>query len=328
MSASARVLQVEQLRTQFQTRRGPVEAVAGVDLHIAPGETLALLGESGCGKSATAMSIMGLIAPAGGRVLLQGQDMCSLDRATLDTLRGKALSMIFQDPMTSLNPVLNIGRQLSETLRRHLGLNARQARQRAAQLLEEVGIDNPVARLDAYPHQLSGGMCQRVMIAMAISCNPALLIADEPTTALDVTVQRQVMDLLQRLCRERNMAMLLITHDLGVVAGYADRVAVMYLGQIVESSTVTSLLDAPVHPYSAALLKAMPDIEQRSEWLPTIAGSVADLHERPAGCPFVARCDRARPRCQHELPGLTPIRTEALSDQSVRCWYPLHEALS
>lgn len=333
MTAMPSVLRVEGLRTHFTTRRGPVEAVAGVDLEVRAGEVLALLGESGCGKSATAMSIMGLIPADSGQVVagsvhLKGCDLRGLNRRQLDQLRGKDLAMIFQDPMTSLNPVLSIGRQLTETLRRHRSLSAAEARAQAVQLLHEVGIQDPEARLDAYAHQLSGGMCQRVMIAMAISCNPAMLIADEPTTALDVTVQRQVMDLLHGLCRRRNMALLLITHDLGVVARYADRVAVMYLGQIVEQADVSTLLAAPAHPYTAALLRAMPDIDQRCAQLPTIPGSVPDLHERPRGCPFVERCERAAVDCLEQLPELSspPGPARRHEQQQVRCWHPLSES--
>lgn len=318
------LLQVQNLHTQFHTRRGPVTALAGVSLVVAPGEVLAVVGESGCGKSVTAMSIMGLLDPRSGsitqgRILFDGHDLVKHSRAAYDRLRGPHLAMIFQDPMTSLNPVLSIGRQLVETLRKHLRLNASQARQEAVRLLEEVGI--AANRLDAYPHELSGGMCQRVMIALAISCNPQLLIADEPTTALDVTVQKQVLDLLAGLGRRRAMAMLLITHDLGVVAGYADRAAVMYLGEVVENVSVATLFKAPAHPYTQALLRAMPNIDQVCTRLPSIAGSVPDLKDRPVGCAFAERCEYADLRCRQQ----PPPEQEIAPGHTARCWKPLNE---
>jgi len=324
MTLAAHLLDVQDLHVSFNTRRGPVVAVAGISLQVAPAEVLAVVGESGCGKSVTAMSIMGLLDPRKGRisqgqVLFDGHDLDKASRRQLDQIRGHQLAMIFQDPMTSLNPVLSIGRQLIETLRRHLKLDAEQARTQALSLLEEVGI--PAQRLDAYPHELSGGMCQRVMIALAISCNPRLLIADEPTTALDVTVQKQVLDLLDRLRRQRDMAMLLITHDLGVVAGYADRAVVMYLGQLVEQAPVNELFAAPAHPYTRALLNAMPDIDQQNARLPSIAGSVPDLHERPVGCAFAPRCEYADARCREQ----PPQAVEITPGRAVRCWKPLNE---
>jgi len=325
--AAEALLQVNDLRTQFNTRRGRVSVVAGVDLTVYPGEVVALLGESGCGKSATALSLMGLIparsgAVSSGQIRFAGLELRNLGRRELDHVRGRQLAMIFQDPMTALNPVLSIGRQLLETLRRHLPLTSRQAEQEALRLLHEVGIPHPAACLAAYPHQLSGGMCQRVMIAMAISCNPQLLIADEPTTALDVTVQKQVMSLLATLRQRRNMAMLLITHDLGVVAQHAHRALVMYLGQVVEQAPVAQLFHRPAHPYTRALLASMPDIDARLERLPGLAGQVPDLHQRPKGCAFAERCALADERCCAHLPplaGLAPGR-------EVRCWKPLTES--
>lgn len=326
MGAEA-LLQVSNLQTCFHTRRGNVTVVAGVDLTVYPGEVVALVGESGCGKSATALSLMGLIAPRNGtvngdQILFAGTDLRRLDRRQLDRVRGRQLAMIFQDPMSALNPVLSIGRQMTETLRRHLPLTPPEAEQEALRLLQEVGIPRPEACLAAYPHQLSGGMCQRVMIAMAISCNPQLLIADEPTTALDVTVQRQVMSLLDTLCRRRAMAMLLITHDLGVVAQHADRALVMYLGQVVEHAPVTQLFAHPAHPYTQALLTSMPDIDADLARLPNLAGHVPDLHLRPTGCAFAARCAQADERCRAQLPALTPLSP----GRQVRCWKPLTES--
>jgi len=327
MKAPAPLLQVSDLHTCFHSRRGPLTVVAGVDLAVYPGEVVALLGESGCGKSATALSLMGLIPPRSGQVsqgqiLFNGQDLRQLRRRQLDEVRGRDLAMIFQDPMSALNPVLSIGRQLRETLCRHLPLDAREAEQEALRLLAEVGIPHPADCLKAYPHQLSGGLCQRVMIAMAVCCNPRLLIADEPTTALDVTVQRQVMHLLDGLRRRRAMALLLITHDLGVVAQYADRALVMYLGQVVEQGPVQRLFERPAHPYTRALLASMPDIDASPARLPGLAGQVPDLHQRPVGCAFAARCGHADDRCRAERPALTALT----ATRQVRCWHPLTES--
>jgi oligopeptide/dipeptide ABC transporter ATP-binding protein len=312
------LLEVRDLQTQFFTRDGVVRAVDGVSFGLDRGRTLAIVGESGCGKSVTALSIMGLIPrpPAeivAGEVLLEGRELTALDESELEQVRGRRIAMIFQDPMTSLNPTLKIGTQITEALRHHLGLGRREARTRAAELLDEVGLPLPQQRLDDYPHRLSGGMRQRVMIAMAISCNPAVLIADEPTTALDVTVQAQVLDLLDELRHEHDMAMLIITHDMGVVAEVADDVLVMYAGQVVEQAPVEELFDNPQHPYTEALLGALPQLDEqevRSGRLTAIPGRPPDLLDPPAACRYAARCPYASraDSCTTEMPALRPVR--------------------
>jgi oligopeptide transport system ATP-binding protein len=312
------LLEVRDLATHFHTREGVVRAVDGVSFAVERGRTLAIVGESGCGKSVTALSIMGLIPRppaeiAGGEVLFRGRDLTALDEEALEDVRGREIAMIFQDPMTSLNPTLTIGTQVTEVLRRHLGRSRREARDRAVELLDEVGIPSPATRLDDYPHRLSGGMRQRVMIAMAIACNPALLIADEPTTALDVTVQAQVLDLLDELRQEHEMAMIIITHDMGVVAEVADDVLVMYAGQVVEQADVEELFDHPEHPYTEALLGALPQLEDvgvRERRLTAIPGRPPDLIDPPAVCRFAARCPYASldDACVHRMPELRPVR--------------------
>src|SRR3712207_1852170 len=284
------LLEVNDLRTHFFTREGVVQAVDGVSFTLEKGKTLGVVGESGCGKSVTALSLMGLIPkpPArivSGEILFDGQDLAKLSERRLEDIRGRHIAMIFQDPMTCLNPTLTIGTQVGETLQRHLGMSRREARKRVGELLEEVGIPNARNRIDDYPHRFSGGMRQRVMIAMAISCNPRLLIADEPTTALDVTVQAQVLDLLEELRHEHDMAMIIITHDMGVVAEAADDIIVMYAGQIVEHAPTLELFDHPEHPYTEALLGALPHIEgdhAREERLTAIPGRPPDLVHPPA----------------------------------------------
>ncbi|MBL8702653.1 MAG: ABC transporter ATP-binding protein [Alphaproteobacteria bacterium] len=319
------LLAVEDLRTEFRTRRGVAKAVDGVSFTIARGEILALLGESGCGKSVTALSIMGLVPAAaggvvGGRILLDGRDLRGLPDAELRRLRGGAMAMIFQEPLTSLNPVLTVGRQIAETLVAHGKVAAgREARARAIELLREVGIAEPERRVDAYPHELSGGMCQRVMIAMAIACDPDLLIADEPTTALDVTIQKQILHLVHELLGRRGTAVLLITHDMGVVAENADRVAVMYAGRIVESAPAAELFAAPAHPYTRGLLDSMPDIDHDAARLPAIPGFVPDLLAMPPGCAFAPRCPRADAHCRARPPDETRLSAARV----VRCWKPL-----
>jgi oligopeptide/dipeptide ABC transporter ATP-binding protein len=293
--------------------------VDGVDFDVDRGRTLGIVGESGCGKSVTALSIMGLIPkpPAKiveGSITFEGRDLTELSERELEDVRGHEIGMIFQDPMTSLNPTLKIGTQLTETLRRHLGMSKKEARRRAVQLLEEVHIPNADRRLDDYPHRYSGGMRQRVMIAMAIACNPKLLIADEPTTALDVTVQARILDLLEELRLRHDMAMILITHDMGVVAEAADEVAVMYAGQMVERAGILDLFDRPEHPYTEALLGALPQIEDertREERLTTIPGRPPDLVHPPAACRFAPRCPYAQlgDSCSVEPPELREIRT-------------------
>ncbi|MDX6593447.1 MAG: oligopeptide transport system ATP-binding protein [Gaiellales bacterium] len=295
------LLEVNDLKTHFFTREGIVRAVDGVSFSLEKGQTLGIVGESGCGKSVTALSIMGLIPkpPAkivDGSVMFDGKDLTTLTERQLEDVRGRQIAMIFQDPMTSLNPTLTIGTQIIETLERHLGLGKTEARKRAVELLEEVRIPNAANRLNDYPHRYSGGMRQRVMIAIALSCRPQLLIADEPTTALDVTVQAQVLDLLDELRREYEMALILITHDMGVVAEAADDVAVMYAGQFVESAPVIELFDHPEHPYTEALLGALPQIEgevSRESRLVAIPGRPPDLINPPEACRFAPRCPYA-----------------------------------
>jgi oligopeptide/dipeptide ABC transporter ATP-binding protein len=312
-------LEVKNLSSYFFTRTGLVKAVDDVSFSINRGETLALVGESGCGKSMTALSILRLLPEPGrvvnGEILLSGHDLLMLPDIEMRRIRGNDISMIFQEPMTSLNPVLRIGEQIAEVLRLHQGHNPQQALDRAAELLTQVGISDTGRRLRDYPHQLSGGQRQRVMIAMALACNPKLLIADEPTTALDVTIQAQIMDLLMKLKEERQMATLLISHDLGVVAGNADKLAIMYAGQIVESGSVEKLFDNPLHPYTQGLLNCIPRLGQK-EALPTIPGQLPNLREHHDGCLFIERCDAPQPPCGHQTPELLEIET----DHWVRCW--------
>jgi oligopeptide/dipeptide ABC transporter ATP-binding protein len=313
------LLDVRDLQTHFFTREGVLRAVDGVSFTLEPGRTLGIVGESGCGKSVTALSIMGLIPkpPArivGGQVLFQGRDLTSLSEKRLQDVRGKEIAMIFQDPMTSLNPTLTIGTQITETIRRHYDVTKAQARKRAVELLEEVQIPNAAGRLDDYPHRYSGGMRQRVMIAIALSCNPKLLIADEPTTALDVTVQAQVLDLLDDLRSQHEMAMIIITHDMGVVAEAADDIVVMYAGQIVEQASTLDLFDRPEHPYTEALLGALPQLEGtgvREGRLTAIPGRPPDLIHPPEACRFAPRCPYAGSgdSCTTHMPELREVRS-------------------
>ena len=312
-AAVASLLDVQSLQTQFSTSGGVVRAVDGVSWDVQEGETVALVGESGCGKSVSALSVMRLVsAPAGrivgGRILFKGRDLLTLSEEEMRKLRGREIAMIFQEPMTSLNPVLTIGRQLTEGLEIHLGLDAAAARGRAAELLAMVGIPDPERRLPQYPHQFSGGMRQRMMIAMALACNPSLILADEPTTALDVTIQAQILELLKDLSRRLGVAMLIITHNLGVVARYADRVNVMYAGRIVERGTARELYANPRHPYTLGLLKSVPRLDiPRRQRLDPIDGQPPDLTRLPAGCAFGPRCAFRVERCGVEAPALTPI---------------------
>jgi oligopeptide/dipeptide ABC transporter ATP-binding protein len=325
------LLEVRNLHTHFSTREGVVRAVDGVDFDVDQGKTLGIVGESGCGKSVTALSIMGLIPkpPAKiveGSITFEGRDLTDLSEKQLEDVRGHEIGMIFQDPMTSLNPTLKIGTQLTEVLRRHLDMSKKQARKRAVELLEEVNIPQADRRLDDYPHRYSGGMRQRVMIAMAIACNPKLLIADEPTTALDVTVQARILDLLEELRVRHNMAMILITHDMGVVAEAADEVAVMYAGQVVERAGILDLFDRPEHPYTEALLGALPQIEDdrtREERLTTIPGRPPDLLNPPEACRFAPRCPYSHfgDSCSVEAPELREIR----QDHWIRTAHPASE---
>jgi len=309
--ALAPVLEVRDLRTTLFTRGGELKAVDGLSLAVGKGETVALVGESGCGKSLSALSIMRLLPdpPArimGGEVRLGGRDLVRLSEAAMLDIRGRQIGMIFQDPLSSLNPVATVERQIAEMLMAHDALGRHQARARARELLEQVGMPDAARRLDAYPHQLSGGMCQRVMIAIAIACGPPVLIADEPTTALDVTVQAQVLALLKRLQAERGMAMIFITHDLGVVAETADRVVVMYAGRKVEEAGVDDLFERPLHPYTAGLIGATPvPGAERAKRLADIPGTVPPLNALPTGCAFAERCPLVMDRCRREKPALT-----------------------
>ncbi len=315
-------LEVRDLRTTLFTRRGDMKAVDGLSLTVGAGETVALVGESGCGKSLSALSIMRLLPdpPAriiGGEVRLNGRDIVALSEDDMLDVRGKEIGMIFQDPMSSLNPVATIEKQIVEVLTAHADLSRRAARARALELLELVGMPDAARRLDAYPHQLSGGMCQRVVIAMAIACSPSVLIADEPTTALDVTVQAQVLALLKKLQTDAGMAMIFITHDLGVVAETADRVVVMYAGRKVEEASVDDLFEAPLHPYTVGLIGATPTPgAERAERLADIPGMVPPLNALPQGCAFAPRCKRVMERCLGERPTLR----EAAPGRLVACF--------
>ncbi len=318
----AKLLEVKNLKTQFFTQDGVVHAVNGISYTVDAGETVAIVGESGSGKSVGVMSLIRLIPqPPGkivdGEVWFDGQDLLKLKEDELREIRGNRIAMIFQDPMTSLNPVLTIGRQITEALELHLNMNREQSRKRAVQLLEMVGIPGADARLDDYPHQFSGGMRQRVMIAMGLSCNPQLLIADEPTTALDVTIQAQIVDLVNRLKDELGMAIIWITHDLGVVAGMAQRVIVMYSGYIIEESLVDDIYANPRHPYTLGLLRSIPRLDLgRQKRLIPIEGLPPDLLELPNQCPFAPRCAFAVEKCWQENP---PLETVA-PDHRAACW--------
>jgi len=304
----AHLLEVRNLQTHFPTRAGLVRAVDGVSFHLDRGELLGLVGESGCGKSMTALSIMRLITPPGkivnGEILFDGKDLLKLSDSEMREMRGDDIAMIFQDPMTSLNPVYTVGEQIAEALRLHRKLSRSQARNATIEAMREVAIPDPARRVNDYPHQLSGGMRQRVMIAMALACNPRLLIADEPTTALDVTIQAQILELLDELRKQRELAVLLITHDLGVVAEVADRVAVMYTGRIVEESPVEELFARPKHPYTEGLLRSVPRLTvadlNKNERLETIEGVVPSPTDLPPGCHFAPRCRHRMPRCTAE----------------------------
>ncbi|MFZ5912396.1 MAG: ABC transporter ATP-binding protein [Chloroflexota bacterium] len=316
------LLDVQGLETHFKTSDGLVHAVNGVSFDLLEGETLGVVGESGCGKSVTMLSLLRLIpSPPGkvvaGKAMFYGQDLLKLSNEEIRYIRGAQISMIFQDPMTSLNPVLTIGLQLEEPLMLHLGMSRKQAQGRAAELLEMVGIPRAAERLGDYPHQFSGGMRQRVMIAMALSCNPQILIADEPTTALDVTIQAQIMDLVKRLRDELGMAIIWITHDLGVVAGLAQRVVVMYGGYIIEEAAVHDLYASPQHPYTVGLLGSLPRVDEKEhQRLFSIDGLPPVLYEKPQACPFAPRCKWAVEHCWQENPALV----EASPKHRVACW--------
>jgi oligopeptide transport system ATP-binding protein len=322
----ANILTVEGLETQFATQDGIVHAVNGVSFHLKEGETLGIVGESGCGKSVTMMSLMRLIPmPPGkvvaGRALFHGKDLLKLSDAEIRSVRGSQITFIFQDPMTSFNPVLTIGRQLSEPSETHMGLTPKQANERSAELLSMVGIPNAKDRLNDYPHQFSGGMRQRAMIAMALVCTPQILIADEPTTALDVTIQAQIIELVKSLRDKLGMAIIWITHDLGIIAGLADRVGVMYGGYIVEEAPVKDLYADPSHPYTLGLLNSLPRLDEGGRRrLASIDGIPPVLLQKPNFCPFAPRCKHVIDRCWTQNPTLT----EVASEHRIACWVDTH----
>ena len=309
----ATLLEVRDLKTYFFTQAGVVKAVDGVSYDLAEGETLGLVGESGCGKSVSALSIMRLIPDppgktVGGEVIFDGQDLLKLPDSQMRRVRGKQIAMVFQEPMTSLNPVLSIARQLTESLELHLGMSKTEARREAVRRLAQVGIPDPERRLKQFPHQFSGGMLQRVMIAMALSCNPKLIIADEPTTALDVTIQAQILELMKKLSREYGVSLMIITHNLGIVARYADRVNIMYAGKIIERGTARDIYRNPSHPYTLGLLNSVPRLDlPRKEKLDPVEGQPPDLMNLPAGCSFRERCRFAIERCAEEIPPLQSV---------------------
>jgi dipeptide transport system ATP-binding protein len=320
------LLEIRNLTVEFPTQQGTLRAVDSVDLAVDAGEIVGIVGESGSGKSVAMLAVMGLLPwtarVTADRMAFDGTDLLRLTGSGRRRLLGKDLAMIFQEPMTSLNPCYTVGFQLTESLREHEGLGRRAARERALQLLDKVGIPDPARRLRAFPHQMSGGMSQRVMIAIAIACNPKLLIADEPTTALDVTIQAQILDLLVELQRERGMALVLITHDMGVVAETVDRVVVQYAGQQVEAQPVAGLFGDPIHPYTFSLLNALPE-RARGRLLPTIRGVVPGVADRPTGCLFNPRCPFATPKCRVDQPGFDPRDERGCA----RCHYPLRRGV-
>jgi peptide/nickel transport system ATP-binding protein len=338
-SSNQALLRVQDLHVEFRTRRGQAQVLNGVDFEIRGGETLCVVGESGCGKSMTALALLRLIPSppgriSGGRVLFQDEDLLKAGEARMREVRGNRISMIFQEPMTSLNPVFTVGDQIAESLQLHAGMNAQAARLRAIEMLQQVGIPVPERRVDEYPHQLSGGMRQRVMIAMALACRPDILIADEPTTALDVTVQAQIFDLLRELQREKGTAILLITHDMGAVAEMADRVMVMYAGRVIEQGTAAQVLGEPGHPYTRGLIECLPElgssaIGEDREALPEIAGMVPSIWELGSGCAFRERCPHAMERCATEVPPMFELPSAVVAlhagmPHGAACW--LHAA--
>lgn len=317
-----KLLEVKNLKTYFYTEDGVVPALDGVDFYIKPGETLGVVGESGCGKSVTSLSILRLIPNPPGKIMenseifFDGQNLLELEEHEMRKIRGNKISMIFQEPMTSLNPVFKIGNQLGEVLILHQGMNKQQARAKCIEMLQLVGIPRPEKIVDEYPHSLSGGMRQRVMIAMALACNPKLLIADEPTTALDVTIQAQILELMKKLKTDFNASVMLITHNLGVVAETCQRIIVMYAGKVVEEGDVYSLFEEPKHPYTQGLLKSVPSIENSQEKLDSIPGMVPNPLNMPKGCKFEPRCSKALEICKSKEPSLTVLGEE----RSVRCF--------
>ena len=313
------VLSVKDLRVEFPTRHGVLTAIDGISFDVAPGEVLGVVGESGAGKSITGTAIIGLLDPpgriAGGEIRLEGRRIDDLPPDEMRKLRGRRIGMVFQDPLTSLNPLYTVGRQLTETIRTHLGLGRRAARARAVELLDEVGIPAASRRLDAYPHQFSGGMRQRVVIALALAADPVLVIADEPTTALDVSVQAQIINVLKRMCREHGASVMLITHDMGVIAETADRVAVMYAGRIAEIGPVRQVVQHPQHPYTVGLMGSIPKLDHADPRLRQIPGSMPRLDAIPPGCAFNPRCPKAFARCVLERPELMPA-----GPSRAACW--------
>ena len=320
----AELIQVKNLQTSFFTPEGEVRAIDGVSFEIAEGKTLGLVGESGCGKSVTSLSIMRLIPSppgkiVGGEIIYRGRDLLKLNKEEMRKIRGNEISMIFQEPMTSLNPVFTVGNQIGEAIRLHQGLGKKETRQKTIEMLRLVKIADPESRVDAYPHQLSGGMRQRVMIAMALSCNPSLLIADEPTTALDVTIQAQILELMKELQQKFGMALLLITHDLGVVAEQANEVAIMYAGKIVERATVQAIFAQPFHPYTVGLLNSLPGVRgKKKKRLAAIPGVVPNPLHLPSGCRFRDRCSKAQGVCADAEPSLV----EKEPGHFVACYFP------
>jgi len=314
------LLKVENLKTEFKTSKGLLTAVNNVSFHVDRGETVCIVGESGCGKSITALSILGLLPKNGvitnGSVHFQGEDLLTLSKEDMRRKRGKDISMIFQEPMTALNPVFTIGFQLRESILTHNNISKAKAHEQGITLLEQVGIPSPKERMNQYPHELSGGMRQRVMIAMALSCNPALLLADEPTTALDVTIQSQILDLIQDLKNEFNMGLLLITHDMGVVAEIADRVIIMYAGKIVEEGTVKEVFTDPKHPYTKGLLNSVPNVDDPTFKLEPIRGTLPNIDEEIGGCRFHPRCEHAMDICKVDHPSIVSFSP----NHRTSCW--------
>jgi oligopeptide transport system ATP-binding protein len=324
MSSAEPLLAVEDLRVRFWTQRGTVHAVNGISFEVAAGETLGIVGESGCGKSVTSLALLGILPRAGrvarGTARFEGRDLLKLSDKELRGIRGREIAMIFQDPMTSLNPVLTVGRQIREALETHFGMERRPAEARAAELLDQVGIPAARSRVNDYPHQFSGGMRQRAMIAMALACEPKLLIADEPTTALDVTIQAQILDLLRALVAERNTALILITHDLGVVAGMCERVHVMYAGLFMETGSAEQVFETPRHPYTLGLLQSVPRLDApRGRKLHPIEGAPRDMLQAPSFCPFAPRCSYEVTQSRLDLPPLVEVEP----GHSVACFNPV-----
>jgi len=315
------VVDITNLSIEFPTRRGVLSAIEELSFSIEAGEILGVVGESGAGKSLTGNAIVGLLEPpgrvCGGRITLNDQDITHLPEGDMRKIRGSEIGVIFQDPLTSLNPLYTVGKQLTQTILTHKDLSYRQAKERAIELLAEVGIPAPELRFDAYPHEFSGGMRQRVVIALALCCDPCLIIADEPTTALDVSVQAQIIALLKKLSREKGVATMLVTHDMGVIAEAADRVAVIYSGRLVEIGDVRSVIDAPKHPYTRGLMDSIPQINQNLEYLPNIDGAMPRLDGRPGGCAFNPRCQKAKSVCREEK---APLMDVGGADQKAACW--------